>query len=332
MEYAREYCGYMDNYEFSSRTIILTAMTGVAATILLGETAHSAVYLNQQKPLEAEQIELWESTRLLIIDEISFASKEDFAKLHRKIRQLKQCLHKPYGGLNIIFSGDMRQLEPVGEFKKPVYTEECPEFKDWVNSFIELNRMHRFKDDPEWGLLLFRFRDGEVTEAGIDRINERVVKPHTKLPEDIRYATYFNRDRDSINAALFQQQCDLLYRETGNTGDSIMIFSDDHEIQNSHKTYVPFRNCLTFWENTTEDDVTLPRGAGRMDPVLRLYQGCCVMLPCNTDVKKGQANGMQATFQKVVLKLGEATWQILLDGTIPVMAVRTSQVSRCPPT
>jgi hypothetical protein len=51
------------------------------------------------------------------------------------------------------------------------------------------------------------------------------------------------------------------------------------------------------------------------------------MLPCNTDVKKGQANGTQATFQKVVLKPGEATRQILLDGTIPVMAVRASQVS-----
>jgi hypothetical protein len=33
-------------------------------------------------------------------------------------------------------------------------------------------------------------------------------------------------------------------------------------------------------------------------------------------------------FQKVILKLGEDTQQILLDGTIPVMAVRASQVSQ----
>ena len=76
----------LENYEFNSRTIILTAMTGVAATILLGETTHLAVYLNQQKPIQAEQVELWESTRLLIIDEISFASKEDFAEMHKKLR------------------------------------------------------------------------------------------------------------------------------------------------------------------------------------------------------------------------------------------------------
>ena len=329
MEYAREYCSYLDNFEFTSRTIIVTAMTGVAATILLGETTHSAVYLNQKRPIEAEQVELWASTRLLIIDEISFASKEDFAELHNKISQLKQCLHLPYGGLNIIFSGDMRQLEPVGEGKKPVYAEDCPEFRDWVNCFVELSGMHRFKDDPEWGYLLLRFRDGEVTLADIDKINERVVKPQTVLPQDIKYATYFNRDRDSINAALFQKRCDFLYRETGDTRDSIMVFSDDLLVQNSNKTFVPFQNCAVFWEHCTEDDVKLAKGAGRMDPVLRLYHGCRIMLPCNSDVKKGQANGTQATFQKIVLKAGEEahTQQVLLDGTIPVTAVRASQVS-----
>ena len=68
-----------------------------------------------------------------------------------------------YGGLSIIFSGDLRQLEPVGKGKNPVYQDDCPEFKDWINSYIELNGKHRFKDDAEWGELLFRFRDGNVT-------------------------------------------------------------------------------------------------------------------------------------------------------------------------
>jgi hypothetical protein len=132
MEYAREYCSYLEHFEFTSRTIVVTAMTGVAATILLGQTTHSAVYLNQRRPLEAEQVELWTPTRLLIIDEISFASKDDFVQLHKKLRQLKQCLHMPYGGLSIIFSGDMRQLEPIGvgehrRPKKPIYEE--PRFR-----------------------------------------------------------------------------------------------------------------------------------------------------------------------------------------------------------
>jgi hypothetical protein len=333
MEYAREYCSYLDNFEFTSRTIVVTAMTGVAATIILSETTHSAVYLNQKRPIEAEQVEMWSSTRLLIIDEISFASKEDFMELHKKLQHLKQCILSRYGGLHIIFAGDFRQLEPVGvtnngESKKPVYAEACPEFKEWVNCFVELSGMHRFKDDPEWGYVLIRFRDGTLTLSDIDAINEgSVVDPQTLLPENMRYATYFNRDRDSINAALFQERCRQVFEMTGNTEDSIMIFSDNIQVQNGSKTYTPFQNSTTFWEHCGEDDVKPPRAAGRLDPVLRLYRNCRVMLPANSDVSKGQANGTQATVEGIVLKPGERPQQVLLDGSIPVTAVRASQVA-----
>ena len=50
IEYAREYCGLLE-CPFTSRTIVVTAMTGVAATIFRGETTHSAVYLNKKKPI-----------------------------------------------------------------------------------------------------------------------------------------------------------------------------------------------------------------------------------------------------------------------------------------
>ena len=239
MEYAREYCNFLPNYEFTSRTIVTTAMTGVAATLLRGETTHSACYLNQRKAIQAEQIELWADTKLLIIDEISFASRQIFTALHKQLRKLKQSLHLPYGGLNIIFSGDMRQLEPVGSQEKPVYSEDCPEFKDWVNCFVELEGMHRFRDDPEWGYLLLRFRNGEVTVDDIDTINERVVRSAAELPEGIKYATYFNQDRDAINAALFEERCKAMYKENGEVSDSIIIFSDDVQVRDSSKTFVP---------------------------------------------------------------------------------------------
>jgi hypothetical protein len=212
--------------------------------------------------------------------------------------------------------------------KKPVYKESCPEFKDWTNCFLELNGMHRFTQDPEWGRLLMRFCEGAVTGDDIDMINDRVVTESTTLPEDIKYATFFNRDRDSINAALFQERCKTVYDREGTTCDSILIFSDEVQVQNSTKMFVPFQNCNAFWENCGEDDVKLPRGAGRMDPVLRLYAGCRLMLPCNTNVKQeGHANGMQATLEKVVLKPGTQPHQILLDNGVPVAAILASQVS-----
>jgi len=325
VEHAREFCDHM-NHNFTSRTIVITAMTGVAATILMGDTLHSAVCLNQRSPLTAAQVQVWKETRLLTIDEVSFASKEDFAKLHRRLRTLKQQLQKRCGGLDIVFSGDMRQLEPVGTGKNPVYKDSCPEFKDWVNCFIELEGMHRFKHDPAWGRLLSRFRNGELTPQDINTVNERVVNSDTVLPENLRHATCCNKDRDSINAAIFEEHCAQMHSLHGNTNDAVMIFCDNVKVRNSSKKCVNMTNCTQFWETCGEDDLKLPRGKGRMDPVLRLFGNCRVMLPVNTNVKEGQANGTQATFLRVVLKPGKSPTKVMLASGVPVNAVLASDV------
>ena len=57
-----------------------------------------------------------------------------------------------------------------------------------------------------------------------------------------------------------------------------------------------------------------------MDPVLKLYIGCQVMLTANTCVRMGLANGTQATVKKVVLKATCIPTPVHLDG-IPVPAV-----------
>jgi hypothetical protein len=48
-----------------------------------------------------------------------------------------------------------------------VFDKSCPEFKEWVNCFIELEGAHRFKNDPRWGKFLVCFRNGELTEEDI---------------------------------------------------------------------------------------------------------------------------------------------------------------------
>jgi len=61
----------------------------------------------------------------------SFASKRDLVKLHQNLRCLKEELHLPCSGLNTIFAGDFRQLDPIGDMK-PVHEGACPEIKDWL--------------------------------------------------------------------------------------------------------------------------------------------------------------------------------------------------------
>ena len=278
-------------YPFCRNTIVGTAMTGVAATLICGETLHGALFLNQKCEIEPEQIELWVDTHLLIIVEISFASKSNFQMMYKQLGKLK-------GGLNIMFSGDFRQLEPVGRGKLPIYKDNCPYFIDWVNCHIELNGMHRFKKDVSRGKLLMRMQNGELTKEEVEFINTKVVTVNKSihLPKDIRYVTYFNRDRDAIDMALFEECCARFRCHNVRTRDTLIILANKLAAKTLHGNYEPFHNQKIFWENCGEDDIKFPREHnGRMDPLLKLYKGCQLMLVFNNNVRCGEANGTTVT-------------------------------------
>jgi hypothetical protein len=333
--YAREYCSYMEDFQFTSRTIVISAMSGVAATLIMGETTHGALHLNQTRQFTREQIDCWKDTRLLLVDEISFATRWQIEKIHENLCQLKENQAARYGGLHVVYAGDFRQLEPPGQGSKALYEEECQQFTDWINCYIELKGKHRFKQDPGWGALLGRCRNGKLSESDIKWINGRVLSGDNKtrttktpLPEDIRYATYHNRDRDAINAGLFVKRCEHLMQEMNHTNDSIMIFCSDLMAQDGTGVFKAFANSRALWEGCGEDDIKTARTSGRMDPVLKLWRGRNVMLPVNKNVAQGQANGSQTTVLKVVLKPGVQPQTVMLDRRIPVASVSAHQVEK----
>lgn len=333
VEYAREYCSYMENYKFTERTIVVTAMTGVAATHLLGQTVHKALYFYNNGSPKPEQVEAWEDTKLVIVDEISFADHKVIEKIHKILCRLKDNREAKYGGLNIVFAGDFRQLEPVGPGRWPLYKKNCTEFIDFINCFIELNGLHRFKNDLEWGRLLHRLRNGEATRDDIELINTRVVKSALELPSDIRYACYMNRDRDAINTALFENRCAKQVSENGTVTETIVILLSNMHTKNGKDAWVPFMTPSLVWENCGEDDIKFGstgkskyKTTERMDPALKLYKGCPVMLPTNEDVSTGKANGTQAIVEKIILKRDVTPTVLNLNGIIPVDTVLAHDV------
>ena len=82
-----------------------------------------------------------------------------------------------------------------------------------------------------------QMRDGKMTKEDIDFIYTKIVNNKTKLLEDLRYASYFNRDQDAINTALFEEWCKLLYNERGHTNDTIIILADNVEVKSSSGSY-----------------------------------------------------------------------------------------------
>ena len=194
-----------------------------------------------------------------------------------------------------------------------------------INCYLELKGMHRFGKDMRFGEILRRIRNGEVRDEDIQTLNSRVFEPDDLLPEDLRYATFYNKDRDAINAALFEKRCKKAMQMTGSTRNSVLIFSDEINVQVQKRKYDKWRNYHHFWRYCSESHIEPSQYQPRMDPVLRLYEGCPVMLPDNICVSLGQANGTRAIFEKIVLKGGETSKTITYEG-MPVQAVKAGQI------
>jgi len=97
------------NIGFNKRTITVTALTGAAAVSIFGETTHGACSLNGN--VTAEKIDEWKDAKMLIVDEISFASEHVLATLNKKLNLLKETGNeKKFGNIPIVFAGDFTQL------------------------------------------------------------------------------------------------------------------------------------------------------------------------------------------------------------------------------
>ena len=108
--------------------------------------------------------------------------------------------------------------------------------------------------------------------------------------------------------------------------DSIIVLADNLQVKNSSQQFIPFLCGRVIWEQCGENDIKMDLKRGRMDPALKLYRNCPLMLPTNIDVSCGQANGTQALLQAVVLKQNEDVAHTTLRGGATIPVVKASQI------
>ena len=132
---------YKNNIENSNNKIYVTSTTGTSALLLNGITVHSYsgiangekeldYYLKRFNSKKYKYIKnRWLNTKILIIDEISMMHPDMFIKLDEIGKNLREN-DKPFGGIQLIVSGDFCQLPPIGTKKY------CFEADNW-NSVIE---------------------------------------------------------------------------------------------------------------------------------------------------------------------------------------------------
>ena len=185
----------------------VTASTGKAALLIGGSTLHSFAGVKKGYGSVAELLALvrgnrycrtrWRNTKLLILDEVSMISAELLYKLDRIARAIRPGgAKKPFGGMQILASGDFLQLPPVKAdycFKHECFDQLFP-----VGQRIVLTHNFRQDKDPQFREVLQAIRWGNVTVSADCLMRSRVgVLPPDDQPASIIFP--LRRQVDELN-------------------------------------------------------------------------------------------------------------------------------------
>lgn len=136
--------------------IAVTASTGLAACNVGGVTLHSFAGIGLGKEPVAELVKKikrnqkakhrWMRTKVLVIDEVSMVDGELFDKLESIARQLRNN-GRPFGGIQLVITGDFFQLPPVPDKGKIAqFAFDAGTWPTAVEFTIGLHHVFRQKD------------------------------------------------------------------------------------------------------------------------------------------------------------------------------------------
>lgn len=208
----REYVDYLKKHGVK---YAVTASTGIASTHIGGSTIHSWSGIGIKDKLTKFDLDAleekqnlhkrWTETQVLIIDEVSMLHANFLDMLNAVAKHIRRDA-RPFGGIQVIFSGDFFQLPPVVRSENHVPGAKVYAFLSnaWVEAkpvICYLTEQHR-QDDDQLLSLLKAIRGGEIDEGHYDTLREISEKKPKK--STLKLYTH-NENVDKINEKFFDE-------------------------------------------------------------------------------------------------------------------------------
>lgn len=287
--------------------IQVCALTGTASVLLecKAKTIHSwagigiangtiqQIYskISQNKYLKTS----WQSISILIIDEVSMMSLKIFELLDSLGKMLRKS-QRPFGGIQVIFSGDFYQLPPVENKEDIESSQFCFESSFWFDTFISKNHIilkQIFRQtDEKYQRVLNQLREGVLKRSSNELLLQRVG---LALPTD----AYI------IPTKLFP---------TRNKADSVN-FVEMNKLKNEEHVYeLKFKYDIEmtaqekivrkhFTEEQIKRELMYLQNNLRCDEIVKIKKGSQVMCVVNIKLDNGEiiCNGAQG----IVVEISE---------------------------
>ncbi|MEM1312711.1 MAG: DEAD/DEAH box helicase [Patescibacteria group bacterium] len=206
----------LKNYVASTfKDVVVLAPTGLAAINARGQTIHKFCLLPPRFILPEDvqvtknpvQKKLIKNIQTIIIDEVSMVRADQMDAIDRFLR-INRGKNIPFGGVQMIFVGDLFQLPPVvrredSSFFNQLYSSpyffSAPSFSNLNIRHIELTKNYRQINDQDFLRILNQVKQGLISDALLGVINSRFVSTSETGQENYINLTSTNQLAYSIN-------------------------------------------------------------------------------------------------------------------------------------
>ncbi len=291
----------------TNKKVQVCAMTGCAAVLLNcnARTLHSWSGIKLAKGTIDDVVssvirnknatKVWKKVDIIILDEVSMLSQKLFEIIETIGRIIKKS-SLPFGGIQVVFTGDFYQLPPIGTNGEPDTNKFCFESSIWKRVFkpenhIELKTIFR-QTDPIYINILQQIRNGELDEP-----NQQILQTRLKLKinEDeyngcIPTKLFPLRSKtDYVNTMMFDKLKEQEY---------IFNIARKTDCDTNLDTNKPIpceimNQCLTLKKQEIEFELDTLTNGIQCPRILRLKKGAAVMCTVNLDLDNSICNGSQ---------------------------------------
>lgn len=201
------------------KDFVVVTPTGIAAIIAGGVTIHSffgmpldPITQQTEYQINDRKHALLRHVDTIIVDEVSMVRCDIIDGMDRVLRKVMRN-SQPFGGKQMIFSGDLYQLEPVmkrsdeglAKFFAEEYNTDCPYFYHaHVFSRIKLPRIEFRKvyrqSDERFLSILDNIRSGRTNPVELMLLNNTALRNAQTCDADVLTLTSRNDTADAINA------------------------------------------------------------------------------------------------------------------------------------
>lgn len=207
-----QYIHYLKEHKVG---VAVTASTGIAATHMNGQTIHSWSGIGIRDEISIKHLsnlkekkyfrDKMDLVKVLVIDEISMLHRNQLELVNRVLKFFKGN-QLPFGGIQVVFSGDFFQLPPIGNEEESSRQKFAFMSDAWLEAepvICYLTEQHR-QSENELNLILNEIRNGKVSQKSIDLLGSRVEFHPDEGEQETKLFTH-NADVDRINQMYLEQ-------------------------------------------------------------------------------------------------------------------------------